>query len=79
MLAPLFFSPLCCKQPSIESNETGVVEMSEPGTSASDYLFTAMGAGCAVVATLIFLWIGISIARMGHHGGTESHGESAEH
>lgn len=53
--------------------------MSEPGTSATDYLFTMMGAACAVGATLLFLWIGISVARMGHHGGAETHGEAAEH
>lgn len=49
------------------------------GTSPADYLFTIMGAACAVAATLVFLWVGISVARMGHHGSAETHGEAAEH
>ena len=50
--------------------------MSEQGTSAGDYLFTVLGATCAVIATLITLWIGKNIARMGHGGGHE--GTAAE-
>ena len=36
-----------------------------------DALFTIFGAACAVAATLVTLWIGRGIARMGHHGGGE--------
>jgi hypothetical protein len=34
--------------------------------TAGEALFATMGAVCAVIATLIFLFIGKSIARMGH-------------
>ena len=42
-------------------------------STAGDTLFTIFGAGCAVVATLIFLWIGKCIARMGHGGHEAGH------
>ena len=37
-----------------------------------------MGAACAVIATLIFLFIGKSIARMGHHEAPAGHEAPAD-
>ena len=37
-----------------------------------DALFTVIGATCAVLATLVTLWIGRGIARMGHGAGHEA-------
>lgn len=40
--------------------------------STGDRIFAVVGGICAIVATLIFLWIGKGIARMGHSASHES-------
>ena len=46
--------------------------------TAGEALFATFGAVCAVVATLIFLFIGKSIARMGHHEAPAGHEAPAD-
>lgn len=47
-------------------------------STTGDTLFTVFGGVCAILATLVALWIGRGIARMSHHpaadaSDTESH------
>jgi hypothetical protein len=46
--------------------------------TAGEAMFATFGALCAVVATLIFLFIGKGIARMGHHEAPAGHEAPAD-
>lgn len=41
-------------------------------STTGDTMFTVFGAVCAILATLVALWIGKGIARMSHHPATDS-------
>lgn len=48
-------------------------------STAGDTLFTIFGGVCAVLATLVALWIGRGIARMSHHPAADSAAHEAHH
>lgn len=41
-------------------------------STMGDTLFTVFGGVCAILATLVALWIGKGIARMSHHPSAEA-------